>query len=233
MFLIIEEFDFNYYIYVYTNNVNRMKKHIYFIFFLISFSVFTISCSEQPSEKEVIMEYQLNKFSEFESENHFKSLMTKESFDTLRRWEFAWAVIDPVLVMIESTPFEYQRVKRLASGQKALYFFLQTDEQVKNGGFVQFYWNGLEGNIPPLKEGLSLIKDREMLSLINQADKYYHNHKVVFERATDVESFNALYDQCPEFKKMTEEYLKLREKSINKFEKYAKKNADQFVVYKK
>lgn len=211
-----------------------MKKQIYFICAFISISICNISCSENSlEEKEKITSSQLNKFSEFHEENHFKSTMTKERFDTLHRWEFAWAVIDPVLVMIESTPFEYQRVKRLASGQKALYFFLQTDEQVKNGGFIQFYWNGLEGNIPPLKEGLSLIKDREMLSLIKNADKYYHKHKAVFESATDVESFNALYDECPEFKKMTETYMELREKSIAKFEKYAKKNSDQFVVYQK
>lgn len=213
-----------------------MKKQIYFIFALISISIGSVSCSESSSKKEGTNNStpsQLNKFSEFQEENHFKSMMTKERFDTLHRWEFAWAVIDPVLVMIESTPFEYQRVKRLASGQKALYFFLKTDEQVKNGGFIQLYWNGLEGNIPPLKEGLSLIKDREMLSLVKNADKYYHQNKPIFESATDVESFNALYDECPEFKKMTEKYMELREKSVAKFEKYAKKNSEQFVVYQK
>ncbi len=230
---LLRSLGFNYYIYKYTNNVNRMKKHIYIIFALISLSASMVSCSEQPSEKESVTESQLNNFSEFHKENHFKSEMTKASFDTLHRWEFAWAVIDPVLVMIESTPFEYQRVKRLASGQKALYFFLQTDEQVKNGGFVQFYWNGLEGNVPPLKEGLSLIKDKEMLNLIKDADKYYRKNKDIFEKATDVESFNALYDECPEFKRMTERYMELREVSIDKFEKYAKKNSHQFVVYKK
>jgi hypothetical protein len=206
-----------------------MKNQFYYFFAILSI-VFTVSCSEKSIKLEN-NSIQLNRFDEFEIENHFKSTMSKQVFDSLHSWEFASAIIDPVLVMIQSTPFELQRVKRLAAGQKALYFFLKTDQQVDHGGFVQFYWNGFEGYIPPLREGLSLIKDKKMLKLIEEVDTYYQKNKQKFEKAEDVEAFNALYDDCPAFKKMTENYKELREVSVKKLEQYVKNHPDEFVVF--
>lgn len=207
-----------------------MKKQFYYFFAVLGILTLSVSCSEKTNKVEQ-NSIQLNHFDEFEVENHFKSTMTKQVFDSLHSWEFASAIIDPVLVMIESTPFELQRVKRLAAGQKALYFFLKTDQQVDHGGFVQFYWNGYEGYIPPLREGLSLIQDKKMLILIDEVDTYYQEHKEQFEKAEDVEAFNALYDQCPAFKKMTENYKTLRESSVQKLEQYVKNHPEEFVVF--
>ncbi len=212
-----------------------MNRGIYFFLSVLTCSVLLVSCfgnQENTTGDSSSGETQLNKFQEFEEGNHFKSQMSKAKFDSLQGWDFAWAVIDPVLVMIESTPFELQRVKRLDAGQKALYFFLKTDEQVKHGGFIKFYWNGYEGYIPPLKDGLELVGDKEMLALVLEADNYYKKNKEAFENADDVEAFNALYDQCPAFKKLSEKYMQLRDKSITHIEKYAKGNSDQFVVLK-
>jgi hypothetical protein len=76
----------------------------------------------------------------FEKENHLKPDFDKSEFEELDSWDFGWAILQPINLAADKES-EKALSKRFSPGQKALYFFWYLDEEVTNGGFIQFYWN--------------------------------------------------------------------------------------------
>src|ERR1700679_2039140 len=115
-----------------------------------------------------ILEY----YNIFDKKHHLQPVFDKAAFNTLRGWDFGWAVLKTINIAgnrADNAEFS----KRFSPGQKALYFFWYLDAQVTNGGFIQFFWNGYREYLPPIIDGLKLINDTALLNLIYKADEEY------------------------------------------------------------
>jgi hypothetical protein len=124
----------------------------------------------------------VEQFNTFDTAQHLQPLFDKVKFDTLHGSEFDWAILEPIN-LAKSRDDDKELSKRFSPGQKALYFIWYLDEQVTNGGFVQFYINGYREYIAAIKDGLKLIGDKAMYSLVANADNEYLTHQ------TEVDSY--------------------------------------------
>src|SRR5687768_2712285 len=105
----------------------------------------------------------MNDYNTFDQKNHLLTEIEKVQFETLNGWDFGWALLEPIDISTDDEGSELELANRLSPGQKALYFFWYLDAQVTNGGFIQFYWNNYRKYIKPIKIGLQLIQDNQML----------------------------------------------------------------------
>lgn len=81
---------------------------------------------------------------EFDTSNHFRPHLNKGDFFHLTGFDFGWFILEPLSKMMKGREYEIERGQQLSYGQKALYYWWYIDAQVRNGGFVQFYYNGYE-----------------------------------------------------------------------------------------
>ena len=122
--------------------------------------------------------------------------------------------------------------KRFSPGQKAIYFIWYLDEQVRNGGFPQFYLNGYGEYIPAIKNGLKLIGDTAMYSLVSNADSEYFKHKKEIDSYTQKNDWQPLYEAPYKFDSYDKIYYSINENMITLFEKYARNHPEDFVKFK-
>ena len=152
-------------------------------------------------------------YNTFDKENHLQPDFKKVSFDTLRSWDFGWAILEP-LNLGTGEEKEIALSKRLSAGQKTLYFFWYLDAEVTNGGFIQFYWNNKRKYLPPIIDGLKLIGDKELLELINKADGQYLANKDKFDFQRTKDDWKPLYDNLKEFEKLDQLYYKIHDTTL-------------------
>jgi hypothetical protein len=167
-----------------------------------------------------------NNYGIFDEGNHLKPNFAKSEFDSLSSWDFGWAILEPINLGADD---EIGLSKRLSPGQKALYFFWYLDGEVTNGGFIQFYWNGKRKYLPAIIKGLELIGDRDMLNLVDKADKLYTKNKGKFDSGKTQEDFSKLYDDLIEFDDLDGIFYDKHYKTMDLIEKYARQNPDEFV----
>jgi hypothetical protein len=172
-----------------------------------------------------------NYFEYFNPKEQLRPKFSKKEFDELKNWDLAWEILEPINVATTRRS-EIGLSKKLSPGQKALYFFWYLDADVENGGFIQFYHNGTDHYLPSIIEGLKLLKDKQMLGLLNKAEELFQKNAALFKKATTVEAFSALYEKLKEFDKLDSRYYKLREKTIALLEAFIRENPKEFVTLK-
>lgn len=167
----------------------------------------------------------------FDKTNHLQPVFDKARFDTLHGFEFGWALLEPINIA-NSSDEDAELSKRFSPGQKALYFIWYLDAQVRNGGFVQFYLNGYGHYIPPIKDGLKLIGDTAMLSLVEKADMEYLQNKQLVDSYLKKTNWSPLYNAPYKFGDYDSIYYKSNEGMMSLIEKYARQHPEDFVKFK-
>jgi hypothetical protein len=180
------------------------------------------SCSNQPMEEE-----RVNYWDRFDGSTHLKPEISRSEFETLKDWDFGWLLLEPI-DKSQGEEHEIELAKSFSPGQKALYFFWYLDGQVTNGGFVQFYYNGYDRFLPPIKQGLELIGDMAMLQLVTEADAYYWKNKAVFLKYESWSDYERLVNELPEFDGLDTEYYQLHDKTMGLIEQHARLHPEQF-----
>ncbi|MGY4539557.1 hypothetical protein ACVW0P_003992 [Mucilaginibacter sp. UYNi724] len=148
-------------------------------------------------------------FTIFEIENHLRPDFSTSEFETLNGWDFGWEILSTINIA-ESSDDDDELSKRFSPGQKALYFFWYLDGAVANGGFKQFYDHNYGKYLPTIKNGLALVGDIELLSLVDKVERAYLENQKTFDE------YNASYFQ-------------LHDNTMAIIEKYARANVEEFV----
>jgi len=180
------------------------------------------------TQREANVVEQLNTF---DTAQHLQPLFDKVKFDTLHGSEFDWAILEPIN-LAKSRDDDKDLSKRFSAGQKALYFIWYLDEQVTNGGFVQFYINGYREYIPAIKDGLKLIGDTAMLTLVVNANNEYLTHQTEVDSYKQKSDWQPLYDKGYKFESYDKSYYSLNEHMMKLIEKYARQHPADFVKFK-
>ncbi len=163
--------------------------------------------------------------------SHLQPLFDKAKFDTLHGSEFCWALLEPIN-LAKSRDDNKELSKRFSPGQKALYFIWYLDEQVTNGGFVQFYLNGYREYIPYIKDGLKLIGDTAMYSLVSKSDYEYMSHQKEVDSYKQKSDWEPLYEKPYKFDSYDNSYYSLNKKMMKQIESYARQHPEDFVRFK-
>jgi hypothetical protein len=173
----------------------------------------------------------VEKFKTFDTTQHLQPLFDKAKFDTLHGFDFGWALLEPIN-LAKSKDDDKELSKRFSPGQKALYFIWYLDEQVRNGGFPQFYLNGYGEYIPAIKDGLKLIGDTAMYSLVTNADNEYLTHQKEVDSYKQKSDWQPLYETPYKFDSYDEIYYSSNENMMKLLEKYARQHSEDFVKFK-
>jgi hypothetical protein len=207
-------------------NRTNMKKYLIVIFLLIP-----IGCTNRSNKTANVKETTTINYVLFDQENHLQPDFDKTNFDTLHGWDFGWAILEPINIA-KSRADDKELSKRFSSGQKALYFFWYLEEEVTNGGFIQFYWNGYREYLPAIETGLKLVGDTNLIELIEKADKEYLANKNKFDLQQELNDWEPLYDNLVQFNDFDQEYYKMRNSTMDKIEKYIRLKPAEFVNLK-
>ena len=184
-------------------------------------------CAMLSDSKRLTMEA----YNTFEKENHLTPFIEKEIFDKLHGWDFGWAILETINIP-SANEDEIAFSKKLSPGQKALYFFWYLDAQVTNGGFIQFYWNEYDKYLMPIIDGLKLINDTDMLTLVEKANNEILTHNDYFFEIKEKGDPEPLYDNLYTFDTIDETYYSIHEHTMDLLEKYIRENHSEFVKLK-
>jgi hypothetical protein len=191
--------------------------------FILLFGFF-ISCGQQPPK-----ELRTNYWDKEDPSNQLRPELNRNQFDTLKSWDLGWFLLEPINTA-KDVDHEVDLARQFSKGQKALYFFWFLDAEVTNGGFIQFYWNGRDMYLPPIIEGLKLIGDKELLDLVNKADKEFEINRDKFVRQREKDDWEPLYDNLKKFDEYDSIYYKIHDKTMALIEKYAREHPNEFGV---
>ncbi|OJJ19489.1 hypothetical protein BKI52_22030 [marine bacterium AO1-C] len=169
-------------------------------------------------------------YGSFDTQQHFKANISRKKFKRLRGFDLCWELLQPLSLMVGHKSYERDRLRYCSPGQKALYMYWQFDSEVTNGGFVQFFWNGNAEYVPSLLNGLDLIGDKKMSKLVEEAYAEYQQQHSVFIQSNHLTE-SPLYDELETLNQMDFEYFRLHKKTIDKLEKYIKRNPEEFVEF--
>jgi hypothetical protein len=169
-------------------------------------------------------------FNTFDKSNHLHPVFDKSRFDTLHSWDFGFAILE-LINIAKSDDDEKLLSKKLSPGQKALYFIWYLDAQVTNGGFIQFYWNGYAKYLSPITDGLRLIGDNDMLTLIDKADKEFKANIQQFIAQKKKDDWEPLYDNLKKFDEYDDVYYAIHDNMMALIEKYARAYPSEFVNF--
>lgn len=169
-------------------------------------------------------------YNTFDACRHFKGSLTRKKFKKLRGFDLCWELLQPLSLMVGHKSYEKTRLSCFSPGQKALYMFWQFDSEVTNGGFVQFFWNGNAEYVPALIRGLELIGDRSMKKLVQEAYREYQQQQVSFTQYNHLYE-SPLYEELDNLNQLDFEYFRLHKKTIDKLEKYIKRNPEEFIEF--
>ncbi len=194
---------------------------------------FLSSCGKKNKSVGNSYDEQMEAYTTFNKANHLQPVFNKALFDTLHSWDFGWAILEPINIA-KSREEDKELSKRFSPGQKALYFFWYLDDEVTNGGFIQFYWNGYRHYVPTIREGLKLIGDKELLLLLllDKADQAYITHKENFELQRQRNDWPPLYDNLKEFDDYDKLYYEIHDRTMDLIENYARLHPEEFVKFK-
>lgn len=169
-------------------------------------------------------------FEVFDRSNHLRPYLKRESFDTLHCWDLGWAVLEEISIA-QNDEHEVQLAKCFSPGQKALYFYWYLDAQVTNGGFMQFFLNGYQRYVPTIDAGLRLIGDTATAGLLAQAHADCLAHREEFELVAEGKNdWSWLRERLPRMDKMDEEYFRLHDSTMTRFESFIREHPSEFVI---
>ena len=206
------------------------KPFIINLLFSLTFFILVLGCNErnQPAQIADIPE---NLYASFDKINHLQPVIDKKQFDTSHKWEFGWNLLKPI-DLAPNNEIEKHLSRRLSPGQKALYFFWYLDAEVTNGGFIQFYWNDYRIYLPPINEGLKLIRDSAMLQLIDKADREYIKNQSAFKKQKLKDNWSPLYENLKQFDEYDSTYYIIHDRTMDLIEKYARLHPEEFAKLK-
>lgn len=154
--------------------------------------------------------------------------LSKIQFDTLHDWNLGEEILKPMFTAKNESE-EAEILRRSSPGQKALYVFWHLNDEVTNGGFIQYYWNDERKYIQDLKEGLILIGDTVVLDLVTKADEAFRTNKKKFDYQKLKDDWEPLYDSLKVFYTLDKKYYGSQQNAMLLFEKYIRNHPDQFV----
>ncbi len=166
----------------------------------------------------------------FNTQQHFKANISRKKFKKLRGFDLCWELLQPLSLMVGHKSYERDRLRCCSQGQKALYLYWQFDNEVTNGGFVQFFWNGNAEYVPALLNGLELIGAKKMSKLVAEAYAEYQQQHRVFIQSNHLTD-SPLYNELEKLNQMDFEYFRLHKKTIDKLEKYIKTHPEEFIDF--
>ena len=201
------------------NDAQQMQKIIITIFTMGIFNLF----GQDKSKKDP--------YWEFDQQIHFRPKLHKGDFFKLTGFDFGWFVLEPISKFVKDRTHEIEKGKSLSYGQKALYYLWYLDGQVKNGGFVQLYYNGYGVYVPTIIKSLEYIGDKTMAGLIQSAENIYQKNKKLMDKAREKDLFGSdLYERLEEMSVLDDEYYKLNDQTMTKIEKYIRKHPNEICL---
>lgn len=105
-------------------------------------------------------------------------------------------------------------------------------EEMMDGGMVQLIHNGY-GPFIFLNPTARAFRDwglRDLYRLLNRGHKFYVRYRQMLERECDDEGFMALYEQCPEFDDLDDEFVENEEEWTGLVASYVDEHLDHFVT---
>ena len=170
-------------------------------------------------------------YTEFDSDNHYRPKISRGEFFKNTDYDLAWLVLSPISDHFAKVKDETKAISQLSPEQKLLNFWWYLDGQVKNGGFVQFYYNGYGKYVPSIITGLQLIDDQKTISLLNTVHKEYLQNEKKISQTEDL--FNSdLYDEL-DFGGYDDQYYDLSEITIKKIGELLKSRPETFCLDEK
>jgi len=116
----------------------------------------------------------------------------------------------------------------LSAGQQLFLSYDYVQQQVNQGGFIQFLQNGYVSLLLPMPGWLMAMGAGDMAQVIDDVLKFYVIHIDKLDRETTVQEFARLYDELPEFAQLDERFRQYQESTMLKMLTYAKEHLDEF-----
>jgi hypothetical protein len=206
----------------------RILRYVDMKFLLLLIIASTCGCAQWRQDPHST---ESSPYSRFEPSKHLQPTIDKVLFDSLHSWDFGWALLEPIN-LAKNRADDANLSKRFSPGQKALYFIWYLDEEVTNGGFVQFYLNNYREYIPVIKDGLKLIGDTSMLALVEMADEEYSTHQKAVDAFKFRNSWRPLYEKPYRFDEYDQLYYATHDRMMDLIEEYVRKHPEEFVRFR-
>ena len=103
----------------------------------VFFTVLLLSSGQSKKQSIQTVDSIMELYNTYDKLNHLQPFFDRAKFDTLHRWEFGWAILEPINIA-KNDEDEKILATKFSPGQKALYFIWYLDAEVTNGGFIQF-----------------------------------------------------------------------------------------------
>ncbi len=116
----------------------------------------------------------------------------------------------------------------LTEGQQLLISYDYVQNQVLQGGFIQFIQNGYISLLAPMPGWLITLGLNDMAQVIDDALKAYVINRDVLDKETTVEEFAMMYEQLPVFTDIDKRYESLHESTIKALLQYATHHIQEF-----
>lgn len=97
------------------------------------------------------------------------------------------------------------------------------------GGFIQLIQNGYVNMLAPMPGWLTMIGDKQMAQLMDDALKAYVENRDLLDKETTVEEFAALYNQVPVFHALDKQFENLHPHTLTLILDYATIHIQEFV----
>lgn len=169
---------------------------------------------------------------EFNQATHYRPHLNKGDFFKLSDFDFGWFVLEPIRKFIGDRENEVIKGESLSFGQKALYYWWYIDAQVRNGGFVQFYYNGYGKYVQTIVKGLLYIGDKEMAELIQRADNIYQKNQKLMDKAKNGDLYGMInvYEELEDLSILDFEYYKLNKKTMSNIERFIREHPNEICL---
>ncbi|HRI35123.1 MAG TPA: DUF4375 domain-containing protein [Saprospiraceae bacterium] len=196
----------------------------YFNSIFIFLILIIVSCQSSNNKERI------NYWNKFDKEDHFLPEMKKSLFDSLHGSDLTYAILDLIDVAKDGKD-EIELSKRLSSGQKAIYFYTFLEDEVENGGFLQFYLNEYDKYVPAIYDALNLIGDTKTISLLKESENEYKKNISLFELYKHKTDWTEIYKQMKVMEKLDNVFYKDDEhvETHKLFEKYIRTHVNEIV----
>ncbi len=117
----------------------------------------------------------------------------------------------------------------LSTGQQLILSYDYLQQQVDQGGFIQFLVNGYAGLLPEMPGWLLEVGATEMAAVIDGVLKIYVLNIAIFRTEMTTREFAKLYEELKEFEVSEQRFHALRKSTLSAMMSYAKEHMEDFV----
>jgi Domain of unknown function (DUF4375) len=161
-------------------------------------------------------------------ENSQRTLLNKASFFAEVKDEFAHLLTKPMYELMSGQPF-YKALRQLNVMQKGYYGLWNMSREVKNGGFTQFYFNGLGRWMPAIVLFLEKTEETEMTDIVRRAQELYNRNVNLFTDRDQVFGENLQGDLLELRRTLTDQFYSVDDAGLFvRIEKYIRNHASFF-----